>query len=301
MENEGAHAAAEEAHLRDAGKEEETTLGAFLMTIDPMIEVNAYCVKCGSKENLVSHHISYQPPIIQTVCQKCHQKIHGRIPIINDLNLKMREYDRVNKAVISFKNYYSSFLREFNQELPNATIIIQSLESQKKQILKDIKSMIKDDLKKVDYIKGLGLRLLAGLLAYADPKRFPSLRKFLHYCGHKKSSKITKKYSRKVNSIVYQIVTGTIMHKDTKYYPLYRKIKENLSERNPQFRKAKIDGMAKNRTGTFLLKEIYTIFGCRNSERTDRLINSVSKEPRTGLRFNSRTTIPMNDVNGGNI
>jgi hypothetical protein len=34
------------------------------------------CVICGSTENLVSHHISYEPEIIETLCKSCHREIH---------------------------------------------------------------------------------------------------------------------------------------------------------------------------------------------------------------------------------
>jgi hypothetical protein len=35
-----------------------------------------YCRHCGATENLQSHHISYEPEIIQTLCVKCHLAVH---------------------------------------------------------------------------------------------------------------------------------------------------------------------------------------------------------------------------------
>lgn len=245
------------------------------------------------KMNLVKHHVSYKPPIVKLIPHQQHQEIHGKVPIITNLSLKMREYDRVTKACVSFKNYSFSFRREFNQDLPNTGIIIKGFEDQKRQILKSIRPMIKNKLKRVKHIKGLGLRLLAGLLAYADPIRFPSLRKFLHYCGYKKSSKKTKRYNRKVSSVVYQIAISLVMQKDEKYYPLYLKLKRDLEERFPNYRKSKIDGMAKKRIGTFLLKEIYNIFGPRNLEGTTIEINSYLKG-RSSIAFNPQTRMPTN-------
>ena len=111
-------------------------------------------------------------------------------------------------------------------------------------------------------IKGLGLRLLAGLLACAHPKRFPTLSRYLAYCGYKQSSwrKGSNNYSRVAKTLGWQITKSLIMHTDPKFYPLYLKIKEDLRNKYPDYTKGKIDGMAKNRISTFLLKEMYSRF-----------------------------------------
>ena len=42
----------------------------------------AECERCGSKENLVHHHVSYEPEVIQILCLTCHGRVHsfGGIP-----------------------------------------------------------------------------------------------------------------------------------------------------------------------------------------------------------------------------
>lgn len=35
------------------------------------------CVICGSTENLVHHHISYNPEEIVFLCRSCHGKVHA--------------------------------------------------------------------------------------------------------------------------------------------------------------------------------------------------------------------------------
>jgi hypothetical protein len=134
------------------------------------------------------------------------------------------------------------------------------IEKKKQDIMRDVRNMLKDELGKVSHIKGFHARYLAGILAYAHPNRFPSLRKFLVYCGYKQSAKITGRYNRKVCSLVNQLAKSVIICKDEKYYPLYLKIKQDLVNRYPNYSKKKIDAMAKNRVGTFLLKEIYNLF-----------------------------------------
>ena len=207
---------------------------------------------------LDKHHVSYDPSKTHMILHKEHQKLHGNVAIISDLTLKMRQYDKLVKLSVMLKNWLKSYQREF--DLNPIDIGLEAIENKKQELMKDAKSMITDDLEKVKHIKGLGIRYLAGILAYAHPSRFASLRKFLHYCGHKQSSKVTNRYSRKICSLTRQIAISLIRQKNPIYYPLYLKIKGDLSKRNPNLRKVVIHEMALNRTGTFLLKEIYQIF-----------------------------------------
>jgi len=34
------------------------------------------CAKCGAVEDLVFHHISYQPEVTKILCRSCHSKHH---------------------------------------------------------------------------------------------------------------------------------------------------------------------------------------------------------------------------------
>jgi len=36
------------------------------------------CKKCGSTENLIQHHVSYEPEIKDALCQSCHNKLQRR-------------------------------------------------------------------------------------------------------------------------------------------------------------------------------------------------------------------------------
>lgn len=205
--------------------------------------------------NLDKHHISYEPAIVKLIPHRHHQEIHGNIPLNNDLTLKMRQYDKLVQLSVMLKNWRFAYKREFSHNPIN--VGLEKISDKKKQLLKDIKVIVKGDLKKVKHIKGLGLRYLAGLLAYAHPKRFRNLHRFLLYCGYKGGF---LHYNRKVKSIVNRITIHLIMNKDEHYYPFFLKLKSDLNCRFPKYRKGKIDGMAKNRLGTFLLKEVYQIF-----------------------------------------
>ena len=34
------------------------------------------CKLCGTTQNLVQHHLSYEPEVLQTLCQRCHRETH---------------------------------------------------------------------------------------------------------------------------------------------------------------------------------------------------------------------------------
>lgn len=36
------------------------------------------CIECGSTEQLVEHHVSYDPEDTVWMCRSCHIKLHGR-------------------------------------------------------------------------------------------------------------------------------------------------------------------------------------------------------------------------------
>lgn len=38
------------------------------------------CNHCGTKEDLIFHHISYDPEIFYILCRSCHIKFHRRFP-----------------------------------------------------------------------------------------------------------------------------------------------------------------------------------------------------------------------------
>jgi len=209
----------------------------------------------GMNEHRDRHHISYDPPIIVEIPHRIHQRIHGLVPKASELSLKMRQYDKLVQLSVAIKNWMRAYEREFD-EVP-INVGLEIIEAKKKELLKEVERLIKDEIKKVQHIKGLGVRYLAGLLAYAHPKDFPNVGRYLYYCGYTKASKLTKRYNRKACSLVFQIVETMIKCKDEKYYPLYLKIKNELPEEYSKIRRHRI---AMNRVGTIFLKDLYKLF-----------------------------------------
>lgn len=212
-------------------------------------------VKMKQNTPLDRHHVSYSPPKVVLIPHRGHQRIHNNLPIINPLNLKMRQYDKLVNLCRMIKNWTKAYKREFGEE--PIDVGLAELERKKKEILKEVKLLIDDDLAKVQHIKGLGVRYLAGLLAYAHPNRFPNVGRYLYYCGYTNASKITKRYSRKTSSLVHQVAVELIRGKDPKYYPLYLKIKEEQPKDFPKIKKHRI---AINKMATIFLKEFYYLF-----------------------------------------
>ena len=157
-----------------------------------------------------------------------HQKFHRIEPNDTPLSRIMREYDRVNAIIVTMKNWSTAYQKDFDIA---PDIGLEKILQFKKTLTKKLSILVKDELPKVDHIKGIGPRYLAGILAYAHPSRFPSLRKFLFYCGYTQASRTNKNYNRRIKPIMRLLAESVIMHKDTKYYPLYHKVKEELSQK----------------------------------------------------------------------
>lgn len=181
---------------------------------------------------------------------------------ISVLTELMRRYEKIVKISKMLQNQYKAYVREFGDTrgLEQIKSFVKTFECEKIRILDEVRPLITDKLDKVNHIKGLGVRYLAGILAYAHPRGFPSLCNFLSYCGRVSSTKKTGRYNHRVSSLLFQISDLLIMNKDRRYYSLYLKIKTDLSEKYLNYPRWRIHRMAKNRIETYLLKEIYELF-----------------------------------------
>lgn len=170
----------------------------------------------------------------------------------------MGQYLRYMKETVRFQHRQYAYEREFGEN-ETYSEILATLRKTKEDTLKKLKPLLVEELTKIEDIKGIGLRYLAGLLATAHPKRFPSLSKFLSYCGYKESTwqHGRGKYNRVAKCLAWQMTKSIILHKDPKFYSVYLKMKEDMKAKHPDYSKAKINGMAMNRTSTFILKELY--------------------------------------------
>ena len=205
------------------------------------------------------HHLSHNPSITEVIPHKIHQKLHGINLIESDLALKMRRYDKLTRLNIGLMNWSYAYRKEFglNVKLP---VDLTPIQEERRLIIKDVKRLLKRELRLTRHIGGFGPRCLGGILAFAHPSRFPSLSKFLAYCGYKNSVRVKKRYSRRAKSLARLATEETITKKDSHYYVLYNKMKEDMMRRYPDYPKIIIEVKARNRVATFLLKEIYSIF-----------------------------------------
>lgn len=212
------------------------------------------CVKCGSTKDIEDHHISYSPPIKELICHKCHQKEHNIQVIEGELTLVMRQYHKYTKLLVSLKNWKTAWKKDF-EDLEDKKLDewIEDLQYKRKSLLKEAEAIMGEEGELHKRWRGIGVRHIAYLLAFAHPKRFPSLRKFLYYCGYKGEAKKNKNYSRIACGTGYLIAESFVRHKNEIYYPLYLEIKKSFETEKPIIAHRK----ALNRIITLWLKEFY--------------------------------------------
>ena len=167
-------------------------------------------------------------------------------------------YCHLTDLIVSLKNRRRSFERDCGSSPAQVDEALSNLEKEKELSLTAFRKY-SCAARKIG-VKGLGVRYLAGILIMAHPARFRSLSAYLAYCGYKGSSKRCQRYNHHVASLYHQLGSSVIIHRDGVFYPLYLRIKGDLKERFPDYRKGRIDSMARNRVATFLAKVIYREF-----------------------------------------
>jgi len=191
-------------------------------------------------------------------------------PSDEDINLRRlyTMYRQVTRDIVRMKNIKSSLKWEYGMAGYDAAI--KSLEQSKREIFSQMRPLIKEDLKRFREIKGtkgIGPMLLAQLLAVAHPKNFPSLSKFLSYCGCKASTfwktfedgegKGRGRHNWDAKIIGYLLASSVLKQQDPCLKEWYYDIKEQFQTDHPDWSKGKCHGKAMNRLRTFLMKEIY--------------------------------------------
>lgn len=180
------------------------------------------------------------------------------------------QYRQVTRDCARFKNIIQAHEWEFGVEDGYAGAIV-SLEQTKKILLKKMRPYIKDDLKKFKTanpdIKGVGIALIAQLLASAHPKNFSSLSRYLAYIGYKARTfyktfengkgKGRGQFGRDAHNVVVLMANGAIRAKAECTDKWYYSIKAQFQEDNPTWSNGMCHGKAKNRLGTYILKQIY--------------------------------------------
>jgi hypothetical protein len=76
-----------------------------LNNISKKIICNGYCYFCLKNNNLIEHHLSYNPEVLISLCQQCHSKLHFLIKDYHNNNL---EKDKII-------TYYTQLIGELNR------------------------------------------------------------------------------------------------------------------------------------------------------------------------------------------
>lgn len=182
-------------------------------------------------------------------------------------------YRQVTRDIVRFKNIAQGHEWEFDIKGDVAYgDAIKNLETLKKDVFKQMKPFVKEELRrfrKLKGIKGIGPMLLAQLLAIAHPRNFETLSKYLAYCGCKASTFYKEfdpetgkgngrgKHNWEAKVIGYLMAKCVLRAKDPCLEKWYYGIKERFHEEHPEWSDGICHGKAMNRLRTYIMKEIY--------------------------------------------
>lgn len=112
-------------------------------------------------------------------------------------------------------------------------------------------------------IKGLGPRIWAGIFIKANPVNFPTLSRYLRYCGLVDQKQLGTKWSRHARMLYHLLAESVMKYRDGRFRPIYDECKKDIAVSHSDYTRKHIHNAALNRTATFLAKEIY--YGVRRN------------------------------------
>ncbi len=177
--------------------------------------------------------------------------VREREEIVNEMTYAY--YSRITRLIASLLICQKDFLRQFGEAPPHLETTLDTLRKERSKVAYHFHKF--EDVARILKVRGLGT--IAAISAKANPHRFRSLQAYLRYCGLRAEARASGNYDRRIKGIYYQLGRDVVMHRDPKFYSLYLEIKANLRNRFPEYRKGKIDGMARNRLATLLAKHMY--------------------------------------------
>ena len=181
----------------------------------------------------------------------------------NKIKLKfiIGKFEVLTKVIASFKirTYWAEKeYGEFDFLKPQ----IKSLEKEKIKLILSVRPLLTKESELIQ-IKGISTTLIARLLAQAHPRDFPTLSRWLAYCGYKGyMKKRWEKGKGKRPNFVAKTALGfmsrsVLMHHNPTYRPLYDKCKLRYQTEHPDWTKGKIHGKALNVVATYIAKEFW--------------------------------------------
>lgn len=182
----------------------------------------------------------------------------------DDIKLKfiVGKFEQLTKVTTGLKNRRFFAEKEYGRiDLYDKTIAI--FEEEKTKLIDSAMPLLSPEFRRLKHIKGVDKRLIARLISIAHPRDFPTLSKWLVYCGYKgfvlsryKKGK-GKRPNYQAKSILHLMAKGTMVHGDKNYRSIYDQCKERYSKEHPDYIKGRIHGMALNRVATLIAKEIW--------------------------------------------
>lgn len=139
---------------------------------------------------------------------------------------------------------------------------IKALEREKIKLIKSTKPLLTKETQVIS-IRGISTTLIARLLSQAHPKHFPTLSRYLAYCGYEgyMKKRHEKGKGKRPNYLAHGVLAfmakSMLMNKNPTYRALYDKCKLRYQTEHPEWSKLHIHNKALNIVATFIAKEFW--------------------------------------------
>lgn len=189
-------------------------------------------------------------------------------PDINKIRLKyiMGKYEVLTIAIAGFKNRAHYAEKEFGK-FDFLQTHIKDFELEKIKLVKTTELLLANEIKIIQ-IRGISTTLIARLLAQAYPHDFPTLSRWLAYCGYKGYMKKRnekgkgKRPNFVAKMILHIMATQMLKFNNPIYRPLYDRCKLRYQTEHPEWAekkatKGQAHRKAMNIVATYIAKEFW--------------------------------------------
>lgn len=133
-----------------------------------------------------------------------------------------RRFYKLQKARVILENQSKAFYRYFgsSEDTGAMDIALNTLEAAEHSYLQRVENYIPQMPARLHRIKGMGERLWAGIMVTADPTNFPTLSRYLRFCGLVDRKQLEHKFNRHARALYYLLADGIVKARDPKFLSL---------------------------------------------------------------------------------
>ena len=181
--------------------------------------------------------------------------VDGKISV--DSERAMGKYSNLAKAIIKGEEEAPS---EHIHEIVNT---FKMLEARERKLAKTLEDYLANNphplhAEYLKNVKGAGPVLSAAIIAYGPYSRFPTISRLWKYSGLLPRDKLGTKYSRRMKRLwMVSAMTFLKMGEKSPYYRLYKKYKEKIADKHPDWSRRKVHIDALKRTAKIFASHIW--------------------------------------------